>query len=50
MSNTDITVWERCTLTIEKLSRYFRVGKKMTVYESYLLYSDTGGLCKEKSL
>ena len=28
MSNTDIPVWERYTLTIEEASRYFRVGEK----------------------
>lgn len=27
MSVIDIPVWERCTLTIEEASRYFRIGE-----------------------
>ena len=28
MSNTDIPVWEKYTLTIEEASKYFRIGEK----------------------
>ncbi len=28
MSNTDIPVWEKYTLTIEETSKYFRIGEK----------------------
>lgn len=28
MSNTDIPVWEKYTLTIEVASKYFRIGEK----------------------
>ena len=28
MSNTDIPVWEKYTLTIEEASKYFRSGEK----------------------
>ncbi|MEY8532725.1 excisionase [Blautia pseudococcoides] len=28
MSNTDIPVWERYTLSIEEASKYFRIGEK----------------------
>ena len=28
MSNTDIPVWEKYTLTIEEASKYFRIGRK----------------------
>ena len=28
MSNTDVPVWERYTLTIEEASKYFRIGEK----------------------
>lgn len=27
MSNTDIPVWEKYTLTIEEASKYFRIGE-----------------------
>lgn len=28
MSNTDVPIWERYTLTIEEASKYFRIGEK----------------------
>ena len=28
MSNTDIPIWERYTLSIEEASKYFRIGEK----------------------
>ena len=28
MSNTDIPVWKKYTLTIEEASKYFRIGEK----------------------
>ena len=28
MSNTDIPVWEKYTLTLEEASKYFRIGEK----------------------
>ncbi|HEQ4057073.1 TPA: excisionase [Streptococcus pyogenes] len=27
MKQTDIPIWERCTLTIEEASKYFRIGE-----------------------
>lgn len=28
MSNTDVPIWEKYTLTIEEVSKYFRIGEK----------------------
>lgn len=28
MSNTDVPIWEKYTLTIEEASKYFRIGEK----------------------
>lgn len=28
MSNADVPIWERYTLTIEEASKYFRIGEK----------------------
>lgn len=28
MNNTDVTIWEKYTLTIEEASKYFRIGEK----------------------
>ena len=28
MNNTDVTIWEKYTLSIEEASRYFRIGEK----------------------
>ncbi|MCA0542054.1 excisionase [Clostridioides difficile] len=28
MSNTDVPIWEKYTLSIEEASRYFRIGEK----------------------
>ena len=28
MSNTDVPIWEKYTLTIEEASKYFRLGEK----------------------
>ena len=27
-NNTDVTIWEKYTLTIEEASKYFRIGEK----------------------
>ena len=28
MNNTDVSIWEKYTLSIEEASRYFRIGEK----------------------
>ncbi|HGS8986897.1 TPA: excisionase [Clostridioides difficile] len=28
MNNTDVPIWEKYTLSIEEVSRYFRIGEK----------------------
>jgi len=28
MSNTDVPIWEKYTMTIEEASKYFRIGEK----------------------
>ena len=30
MSNNDVPIWEKYTLTIEEASKYFRIGGKQT--------------------
>ena len=31
MSNNDVPIWEKYTLTIEEASKYFRIGEKRVI-------------------